>query len=449
MLPFSHVQLVPTKQKQNFQSNMRDFAQERSEKPGTFVRAQRNGDFFCYEQPLMSLYFMDGQLSIQTPTQYFDYLGTPVEGLREVLHWLNSQSADLSLLGGLAYEAHQIFEETVVEDKENFYDLPDILFSLYRFNYHYKSSSKELELLTVDWQEHSASRNSSNFYFGHPIDSSESWQALDKDRFPSSEMRLTRADYIQRVEEVRSQIYQGEIYQGNFTHQLRKPKKTPAWEEFCQQFASNPADQYVYWNLGGVELVCASPELFLKRIGDQIVAHPIKGTIARQGHSANELLESKKDDAELSMIVDLFRNDMNRICRPGTVSVSEHKSIIEMTNVYHLYSEIVGQLKPNQDSVDCLKALFPSGSITGCPKIRSIEVLQNLEGCRRSFYTGSLGHLSLRDLDLNVAIRTQFHTPKWIYYHVGGGIVFDSDPEMEYKETIDKALPFLSSGVER
>jgi len=154
---------------------------------------------------------------------------------------------------------------------------------------------------------------------------------------------------------------------------------------------------------------------------------------------AQELCSSKKDEAELSMIVDLARNDLGKVCKSKTVKVTAHKRLETYNNVFHLVSDIKGTLEPNKDSIDLIKAVFPGGSITGCPKIRAMEIIEELEPVTRHIYTGSIGYISFHDtLDLSIAIRTATIYDKKIHFSIGGGIIYDSAPEDEYNETLYK-----------
>jgi para-aminobenzoate synthetase component 1 len=186
-------------------------------------------------------------------------------------------------------------------------------------------------------------------------------------------------------------------------------------------------------------------ERFLYRCGDYLETRPIKGTRPRgrtpeeDAALRRELAASFKDDAELSMIVDLLRNDLGKVCAPRTVQVKEHKRLEAYQNVYHLVSIVTGQLRPEVSQVDILKATFPGGSITGCPKIRAMEIIDELEPHVRHVYCGAIGYLGLhQNLDLNVAIRTAIISRGRGHFAVGGGVVYDSREEDEYEETLHK-----------
>jgi para-aminobenzoate synthetase component 1 len=159
-----------------------------------------------------------------------------------------------------------------------------------------------------------------------------------------------------------------------------------------------------------------------------------------------ELVDSAKDDAELSMIVDLLRNDIGKVCAPFSVRVTEHKRLEAYRNVYHLVSVVEGELDTGMHTVDLIKATFPGGSITGCPKVRAMEIIDELESCRRHVYCGSIGYLSFHNtMDLSIAIRTATIVNNTLSFSVGGGIVYESDPRLEYEETLHKGKTLMDA----
>ena len=220
---------------------------------------------------------------------------------------------------------------------------------------------------------------------------------------------------------------------------------------FKALYQLNPAPFFAYVNAGDHQIVSTSPERFLLRSGSRVETRPIKGTRPRGKTPEQDremkaaLARSPKDDAELSMIVDLLRNDIGKVCAGGSVAVTQHKRLEAYQNVYHLVSVVQGTLAEGKDSVDLIRATFPGGSITGCPKIRSMEIIDELESHRRHVYTGSIGYISFHDtMDLSIAIRTATVVGDRLVFSVGGGIVYDSDPEDEYEETLHKGQTLMS-----
>jgi len=265
-------------------------------------------------------------------------------------------------------------------------------------------------------------------------------------RVGKPQSNFTREAYLQALSRIREYIRQGDVYQVNLTQRFSFPLSGEPYYLFLRLFQVNPAPFYAYLNCGDFQVLSTSMERFLCRRGDYLETRPIKGTRPRGLTPAadavlrQELAASPKDDAELSMIVDLLRNDLGKVCRPRTVKVKEHKRLEAYQNVYHLVSVVAGQLQPGCSAVDILRATFPGGSITGCPKIRAMEIIDELEPHVRHVYCGAIGYLGLhRNLDLNVAIRTAIITRGRGYFAVGGGVVYDSREEDEYEETLHKA----------
>lgn len=252
--------------------------------------------------------------------------------------------------------------------------------------------------------------------------------------------------YLRAVEVAREYIMAGDIFQVNLSQRFEATLPSPPYELYYRLRRINPAPFAAYLNFGEVTVVSASPERFLRLRGDLVETRPIKGTRPRGRTPAQdktlawELLHSVKDKAEHVMIVDLERNDLGRVCSFGTVKVRELMTLETYATVFHLTSTVEGRLRSDKDRIDLLRACFPGGSITGAPKVRSMEIIDELEPTRRSIYTGSLGYLDFSGgMDLNIVIRTILVKGGKAYFQVGGGIVYDSDPELEYQETLHKA----------
>ncbi len=268
---------------------------------------------------------------------------------------------------------------------------------------------------------------------------------------PASTERIrsnfSRDAYLAAVQRAIDYIAAGDIFQVNLSQRFDTLIAVPPVELYRRLRAANPAPFAAYLSLDGEggAVLSSSPERFLKVEGDAVETRPIKGTRPRgrtpdeDGRLAAELRSSVKDSAELTMIVDLERNDLGRVCDYGSVAVTEHKALEAYASVFHLVSTVVGTLHPRHDLVDLLKATFPGGSITGAPKVRSMEIIDELEPTQRSVYTGSIGYIGADGrMDLNIAIRTILVKGNRAVAQVGGGIVADSDPAAEYQETLDK-----------
>ncbi len=269
-------------------------------------------------------------------------------------------------------------------------------------------------------------------------------------RGESIQSNFSRPDYLEAVERIREYIADGHVYQVNVSQRFETGFSGDPFALFKALYRRNPAPFFAFVNAGCHQIVSTSPERFLCRRGQRIETRPIKGTRPRGKTERADLAmrerltESPKDDAELSMIVDLLRNDIGKVCEAGSVHVARHKKVEAYDNVYHLVSIVEGRLNADADSVDLLKATFPGGSITGCPKIRSMEIIDELEPDRRHLYTGSIGYFSFHDtLDLSIAIRTATIYKERLCFSVGGGIVFDSCPADEYEETLHKGKTLM------
>jgi para-aminobenzoate synthetase component 1 len=254
------------------------------------------------------------------------------------------------------------------------------------------------------------------------------------------------------VAKARQYIIDGDIFEVNLSQRFEAEIAIPPYDLFLRLREINPAPFSTYLAFDDLVVAGASPERFLRLQGDRVETRPIKGTIRRgdtpQEDRANvrSLLGSKKDHAENMMIVDLERNDLGRVCRYGTVKVTELAILEKYPTVYHLTSTVVGRLREGVGPMDLLKATFPGGSITGAPKVRSMEIIDQLEPTRRSVYTGSIGYLSFDgNLDLNIVIRTFLIKGNKAYFQAGGAVVYDSDPESEYQETLDKVRALISA----
>jgi para-aminobenzoate synthetase component 1 len=276
---------------------------------------------------------------------------------------------------------------------------------------------------------------------------------------------LDRVEFEARVDAVRSEIARGEIYQANLTRRLEAPFGGSPWGRYRRLRTGDPSLFSAYLDLGispltgqPRALLSASPEPFLTvdRQG-RVSSDPIKGTRPRGRDRlgdralARELLESAKDRAENVMIVDVLRNDLGRVCRPGTVRVPRLCRLERTAAVQHLVSTVTGVLAEDRDAFDLLAASFPGGSITGAPKIRAMEILEELEPVRRGPYTGALGWVGPDGaMQTSIVIRTFIADGRRLTLHVGGGITYRSDPAEEWDETVAKARGPLSAigGIE-
>jgi para-aminobenzoate synthetase component 1 len=263
---------------------------------------------------------------------------------------------------------------------------------------------------------------------------------------------LTKADFLGRVERALAYIRAGDIYQVNLSQRMRTSCTLSGWELFQRLNAVSPAPFAAFLDAGEFQLASSSPELFLRLSGSHLQTHPIKGTrpraadTTRDAQLAYELQTSPKELAELVMITDLLRNDLGKVCEYGSVQVPDLARLERFPQVQHLVSTVEGRLRRGLTHLNALAACFPGGSITGAPKFRAMEIIDELEPTARGPYTGALGYLGFnRESQLSIVIRTAILHQKRAYFQVGAGIVADSDPAAEYAETLAKAQGFLAA----
>jgi len=261
---------------------------------------------------------------------------------------------------------------------------------------------------------------------------------------------FTRRDYEAAVRKCLDYIAAGDVFQINLSQRFRVPTTDAPWTIYQRLQRLFPAEFGAFLDFGDHQILSNSPECFLRvtRLPDgrrKIMNRPIKGTRPNAPGMADELRNSEKDRAELAMIVDLQRNDLGRICEIGSVIVTEPRTIETHPTVLHGVATVEGILRPGISLIDILRATFPCGSITGCPKIRAMQIIDELEPVRRGAYCGAIGWIENGEMEFSVAIRTITLKDGMAYVPVGGGIVADSTPADEYEETLVKARAMLSA----
>ena len=263
---------------------------------------------------------------------------------------------------------------------------------------------------------------------------------------------FTKSQYLGAIKKVKEYIRQGQIYQLNLAQQFRATVDSSALEIYRLLRKESPSYFNAFFDAGAFQIISSSPERFLKVQYDKVFTRPMKGTrpryrdIKMDRKMRKELLKSEKDKAELMMIVDLERNDLGRVCNYNSVKVLNLRQLEEYSTVFQTTASITGRLHKDFDRIDLLRACFPGGSITGCPKIRATEIIEKLEKTNRGIYTGSLGYLSFcGKMDSSILIRTILKKRNKVFFGSGGGIVADSNPEAEYAETLVKAKAIIRS----
>jgi len=263
---------------------------------------------------------------------------------------------------------------------------------------------------------------------------------------------LSREEFIFKVQRVQKYIRAGDIYQVNLSQRLTTNCKIPGWDFFHKLSAVSPAPFAAFLDCGDFEIASSSPEQFLRLSGPHIVTRPIKGTRprdydpTRDAQLAYELQTSAKELAELVMITDLLRNDLGKVCEYGSVQVPELAKLEKFAQVQHLVSTVEGRLRKDVTHFAAFASCFPGGSITGAPKFRAMEIVDELEPISRGPYCGAIGYLGFnRESQLSITIRTAVCKDGLAHFNVGAGIVADSNPEAEYEETLAKARGFFAA----
>lgn len=261
---------------------------------------------------------------------------------------------------------------------------------------------------------------------------------------------LTPAAYRRAFDRIQDYLHAGDCYQVNLAQRFAAAARGDPWQAYQALRVANPAPFGAYLSTPDCAVLCSSPERFLQVRGDRVETRPIKGTrprgetAAQDRRLADALRHSAKDRAENLMIVDLLRNDLGKVCALGSVHVPTLFEVETYARVHHLVSTVRGRLATGRSAVDLLRACFPGGSITGAPKLRAMEIIEELEPQRRGVYCGAIGYLGFDGaMDTNIAIRTLVYSAGSLRFWAGGGIVVDSDPDAEYRETYDKAGPLL------
>ena len=350
-------------------------------------------------------------------------------------------------IGYFSYDIGRILEQLPDNSSEDF-SIPDSMFiffdNLIIFDLHNRKT-----YITAIGQIEEATRSIlriekclENYKEERPIKLKDS-----NNKFYSN---FNKDKYEKFVSLLKDYIRSGDVYLANMTRQIWCDNQEDSFEIYQKLRSSNKAPFSAYMNFKDFQIMSSSPERFLSITDGLVQTRPIKGTRPRgKNHeedekNKNELINSEKDKSELLMIVDLERNDLSKVCMPNSVKVTELFKLEEYETVFHLVATIEGILKENVSSVKCIRECFPGGSITGAPKIRAMEIIEELEKLKRNIYTGSIGYFDLRgNSDFNIVIRTIVKKDNKAYLGVGGGITWESIENDEWFETIDKAKALM------
>lgn len=346
-------------------------------------------------------------------------------------------------IGYFSYDLARRLERLpkIAKDAEK---IPEMAVGIYEWAVIVDHQRRESWLVSSDQQKNLA-RIMSRFSQLKPVPEQASFQVCGAIR-----SNMSRQAYAAAFERIKHYLKEGDCYQVNLAQRFSAQCKGNVWTAYQRLRKMNAAPFSCFLNFPEVQVLSSSPERFLKVVNGRVETKPIKGTRPRKINRSEDQLQlydlatSSKDRAENVMIVDLLRNDISKTCIEGSVKVPKLFDIESFATVHHLVSTISGQLRPDRHALDLLSSCFPGGSITGAPKIRAMEIIEELEPSRRGIYCGSIGYIGFDgNMDTNIAIRTLVHSHNSVRFWAGGGIVNDSALDAEYQESFDKAAAML------
>ncbi|MEM7181399.1 MAG: anthranilate synthase component I family protein [Spirochaetota bacterium] len=341
------------------------------------------------------------------------------------------------IIGYLTYNSKK-FTEDLPKLVRSDYQIPLMQMVLYRHYMYFDHAQHSLYEIYLDYETEPAKAfvpntfvRTGDFYLG----------SLQSD--------IGQKEYLEKIKSIQAAIRRGEVYEVNLSRRIQAEFRGNPYSFFQALYHKNPAPFSVFWNMPEFQILSTSPELFLRAEQRQVQTRPIKGTAPRgltkeeDRQNRNKLYANEKEQAELYMIVDLLRNDLGKVSEFASVVVDAKKKLETYRQVHHLVSIIRSRLIQGITYIDLLKACFPGGSITGCPKIRCMQILEELEVYERNLYTGTIYVMNQDYCNSNIAIRSGIIKDGWCYFHTGGAITIDSDPQKEYQETEHKIRHFL------
>jgi len=357
-------------------------------------------------------------------------------------------------VGNIAYDAVRHFERVPLPESGWIDDLPDYRFVIPTTLAVFDHVKSEIELLVMpgNGEDPGAAYNAAAARIeallaalGAPLPALPEAAAPPADAPAEPEFNMTRGDYEDMVRAAKTHILAGDCFQIVVSQCLRGPTRAHPFQIYRALRILNPSPYMFYMDHGDVQIVGSSPEVLVKLDGRRVGLCPIAGTRPR-GADADadqaleaDLLSDEKERAEHVMLVDLGRNDLGRVCETGSVETETFMSIERYSHVMHIVSRVAGDLRPDLDMYEVLRAAFPAGTVSGAPKIRAMQIISELEGRRRGPYAGAAGYFGPRgDMDMCIAIRTLIVRDGVYHVQAGAGIVADSDPAREYQETLDK-----------
>ncbi|NRR24396.1 anthranilate synthase component I family protein [Brevibacillus sp. MS2.2] len=423
--------------------------------------------FLAYE-PIATLRSQRGETIVSYPEGKIESIETlnPLNALRELLSRYRTPALPSmpdfagGAVGYISYEMNRFFEPSLPQIATDDLQLPDLYVMIMQDLLVFDHETREIICLThlsADNLTEESYRQAA-LHLEKRMDSIASltmdrdetdWEALRKRplaKLVPASVSFAKDQFEDAVRRVQEYIAQGDVFQVNLSVRQSKPVQVTAPEVYDVLRKLNPSPYMGYLSFPEFQLVSASPELLVKVKGKEVHTRPIAGTRPRgltdeqDDALARELIDNEKERAEHVMLVDLERNDMGRVCRFGSVEVSEFMVVEKYSHVMHIVSHVKGELAAGKDALDAIEATFPGGTITGAPKVRTMEIIEELEPVKRGVYTGSIGWFGFNgDIEVNIAIRTMVIKDGVAHVQAGAGIVIDSVPEAEYAESLKKA----------
>lgn len=379
--------------------------------------------------------------------------GNPLDLMQEYMEkWKTDYNPEYppfqgGAIGYFSYDCIRYIEKlpSLAEDDLN---IPDIYFLLFDDVFVYDQKEKLLWIITHYVDKHAEAEERLNEWKDLWVaEVPEVTMPFERPKKKNEAVAFTETGFMKAVECIQEYIGAGDVFQVNLSTRQERTLQTHPLEIYTSLREINPSPYMGYLELGDFQIVSGSPELLIKKQGTEVSTRPIAGTRSRGADEqedeelARELIENEKERAEHVMLVDLERNDLGRVCKYGTVEVDEFMVIEKYSHVMHIVSNVRGEVEEDKDAFDLVKAVFPGGTITGAPKIRTMEIIEELEPVRRGIYTGSIGWIGYSgDTELNIVIRTLLAKDGKAHVQAGAGIVIDSNPENEYKESLKKAI---------
>lgn len=418
-----------------------------------FLESGRGGRYsIAAFEPFAKLVGKNSHLVVETNEKSHEYIGNPLHLMREWMKDYQIEKMDTipdfrgGAIGFISYDYARYIED-LPNWSEDDLGIPEIYFHVYKEWFIYDHQTSELWLLFLYTEDEEIESKIKSWLSRWQDTYDRKWRREPEVLQDTLSVSMTEQQFMNAVEKVQNYISAGDVFQVNLSVRQSKPLAVEAMDVYEQLRILNPSPYMSYFHTPDFQLVSGSPELLIKKKGLEVSTRPIAGTRSRGKDEkedlqlAHELIENEKERAEHVMLVDLERNDLGRVCQYGTVEVNEFMVIEKYSHVMHIVSNIKGELAQEKDEYDLIDACFPGGTITGAPKVRTMEIIEELEPVQRGIYTGSLGWIGFDgDIELNIIIRTMLVKDGLAHVQAGAGIVIDSSPKNEYKESLKKAL---------